>query len=266
MRVVHAILFLLFASASLGAADPAIRIPSGPVVPQPMPPAPGPVDGVVRLIGDSQYVIDSDTPIVVLASPAGIVSIAEDAGPVRIRGRFVDGSGKSESRTFKGKQVFVVEGLLPGRVELLIVPVGATKAADVIRRTIDVDTGTAPIPPPTPKPDPKPEPKPDPVTKAVKVTVVICEDTATRTVAQGKAINDPEFRAFVNATGGSVELVSSKDPVFTANGYKRYADAAGMPAVIVFDADATGPSNPLVTFKLSNSPADNIALIRKVVK
>lgn len=161
MRTLHAtaLALVLVASAGVGAADP-IRIPVGPVVPQPMPtPTPRP-DAAVRLAGDALYVIDSDTPVIVLASPAGLVSITEDAGPIKVRGRFVDGLGKVETRTFKGKQVVTVEGLVSGRVELLIVPVGATKASDVIRRTIDVDTGTAPIPPPQPKPEPKVDPKP----------------------------------------------------------------------------------------------------------
>jgi hypothetical protein len=265
VRATHAAaLACLLVASALGAADGPIRVPSGPAVPVPMPPAPSP-GGVVALSGDALFVVDSDAPVIVLASPKGLVTVTEEAGPIRIRGRFADGLGKVESRVYKGKQVVTVEAAGTGRCEILVVPVGATKETDVIRRLLDVDSGTGPIPPPTP-PKPEPKPEPDPTPKASKVTVVICEVTAERTVAQAKAINDPEFRAFVAGTGGSVEVVSSKDPVFAANGYKRFADKAGMPAVLVFDADAAGPSDPLVTFKLSDAPADNLARVRKVVK
>ncbi len=262
MRLAHATaLSLLLAAASLlGAAEPPIRIPTSPVVPSPMPaPAPQPAPGdVVRLTADLLYVIDSDVDLLILSSPAGVVNVVEEEGPVKVRGRFVDAPGKVETRTFKGKSVHTVEVLKSGRVELLIIPVGAKAPVlpnDIIRRTLDVEAGEGPIPPP--KPDPKPDP--DPVKKVARVTVVVCEDLETRTPAQARAINDPEFRKF------AVELVSVKDPAFAANGYKRFADKVGLPAVLVFDADAAGPSDPVAVFKLGDA-ADNVAQVRKVVK
>lgn len=138
--------------------DAVIRLPSAPLVPQPMPPA----DAAVRLAADQLYVIDSDLPVIVLASPTGLVAITEDTGPLKIRGRFVGGTGGTETRTYSGKHVVTVEALASGRVELLVVPVGAKTPAEVIRRTLDVDAGEAPRPPPKP-PEPKPpDPKPDP--------------------------------------------------------------------------------------------------------
>lgn len=183
MRVCYVpALAVLLAASLVGAADPPIRVPAGPIVPLPMPPAPRP-DAAIRLAGDQLFVIDADTPCIVLASPAGLVSVTEDAGPLTIRGKFADGLGKVETRRFSGKHVVTVEALTTGRVELLVVPVGATKAADVIRRVIDVEAGHAPQPPP----------KPDPVVPVAegKRWLLIVEETADAGQSRGKLVTDP---------------------------------------------------------------------------
>lgn len=185
MRVRYAsMLAVVLVAAAVGAADPPIRVPVGPVVPLPMPPAPQP--GSLRLTADTLFVIDGDAPFLVLASPAGLVSITEDAGPLVIRGRFADGLGKVETRRFTGKQVVTVEALATGRVELLVVPVGATKTTDVIRRTLDVEAGATPCP--DPKPDPKPEPAP--VVEG-KRWLLIVEETADAGQSRGRLVTDP---------------------------------------------------------------------------
>src|SRR5579872_3973338 len=146
-----------------------------PVTPAPSPPVPS---AITSLAGDQLYVIDSDVPCIVLASPSGIVSVAEDSGPVKIRGKFVDGPGKAESRNFKGKTIYTIEAVASGRVELLIVPTGGV-ATDVIRRTLDVSTGQGPIPPPNPAPDPSPTP----ITPANLWGFVVIEETADAVAA-----------------------------------------------------------------------------------
>lgn len=194
---------LLSACVALGAGPaPTIRLPTSPVVPQPLP---GPPDAVLKLSADTLYVIDSDVPVIVLASPRGLVSVSEEAGPLRIRGRFIDGAGKAESRTYKGKHVVTVEAVASGRVELLVIPVGATKEADVIRRVIDVDAGQGPIPPPKPKPDP--DPKPDPVDPAAPIPVpglrvlVVYEsaDIPRMPAAQSAILFSAKVREYLNA-------------------------------------------------------------------
>ena len=193
----HALAAVLGALCSLPVGDEAaIRLPSGPA--KPVPPAPAP-DAVQKLAGDQLYVIDSDLPAIVLASPAGLVSVTEDAGPVKIRGRFVDGSGKPETRTYKGKAVFVVEATASGRVELLVVPAGAKSATDVVRRTLDVDAGHAPQPPP---PDPKPDDKGDaPIPAAGLRVLVVFEsaDAAALTAKQQAAIYGKATRDILNS-------------------------------------------------------------------
>ena len=192
---------LLVAASALGAADGPIRLPVSPAIPDKMPPAPSP-DAITRLAGDALFVIDSDVPVIVLASPANLVLVTEESGPVKIRGRFVDGNGRTETRTYKGKQVVTVEAVASGKVELLIVPVGATKTSDVIRRTIDVDAGQGPIPPPKP-----PDPKPDPVDPSAPIpapglrVLIVYEsaDLAKYTPAQNGILFSAKAREYLNA-------------------------------------------------------------------
>jgi len=128
---------------------------------------PAPVTSADELPPDYVYPVECDVPCILLASPPGLVNVSESPGPVVVFGRFAGGSGVQEVRTLKGKQVFLVTGVQSraGDVELLIVPQGATKAADVIRRTVKVKSGTAPHPPPV-EPDTTPTPKPKPVEPA----------------------------------------------------------------------------------------------------
>ena len=255
MRLIHAhaLAAVLGALCSLPVGDEAaIRLPSGPI--KPAPPAPAP-DAVQKLSADLLYVVEADIPVVMLTSPRGVVSVSEDAGPVRIRGRFVDDPGKVHTRTFKGKQVFVVEAAATGRVELLVVPLGAKSADDVVRRTLDVDAGHAPQPPPVP-PDPKPDPKPDPA-KADRVWVVVVEEAGVaRTVDVAKALNDPfwqtlkpkhDWRHYVSDAKAAVD-----------NGYTDVAKKVGFPGVLVLDAK---DGALLKSFKLTTA-----AEIEKAVK
>jgi hypothetical protein len=96
--------------------------------------------------------VQSDADVQLLASPPDRVLITAEVGPIRIRGKFVDGKGV-ETRLYEKKQVFIVERVAQGDFELLMVPKG-----EVTRRVITDDQN--PIPPPKPKPDdPKPDPK-----------------------------------------------------------------------------------------------------------
>lgn len=133
-------------------------------LPQPVqvtPAIPTPTPGTVgKLFANQWYVFESDEQLLVLSSPAGLVTVTEDVGPLKIKGRFFDGGSENETRIYKGKFIYVVEAARDGRTELLIVPSGANKAEDVIRQSLDVIAGKAPIPPPGPGPKPVP-PGPD---------------------------------------------------------------------------------------------------------
>jgi hypothetical protein len=200
MRHVCAVGLLLVATLAALAGPPEakvppIRLPMTPVAPVvPPAPPPAPVADVSKLAADQWYVIDSDVPVIVLASPAGLVRVTEEAGPVRIKGRFADGAGKVETRDYKGKHVVTVEAVATGRVEIIVVPVGAQKAADVIRRTLDVYTG---LPPPLPDDPPKPVEPPEPVAGPLRVLFVY-ESNAPLTPTHRGAIFSPVVEKYLD--------------------------------------------------------------------
>jgi len=128
-----------------------IRLPS--VAADPPPPQPMPVASSLKLSAEVYYVVEADVPVMILASPDGIVNVGSDAGPLKLRGKFIDGKGKVETRTYKSKYVYYIDknGAAAGNVELFVFAVGEPDAAKVQRVKLVVGE-VAPIPPP--KPDP----------------------------------------------------------------------------------------------------------------
>lgn len=168
---------------------------------------------------------------------------------------------KATTRIVKAEQALLVAGPAGEyRVKCrLIRGEDVTELRDVVTLT-----GGAPAPGPEPKP---PAPKPDPASPtAAKVVVVVVEETAARTPAQGKALFDRGFRDWLKAGGHELELLDRDDPAAKAAGYLPYADQAGLPAVLVFDAAATGPALPLKVFKLPDTAAALKALVEGTVK
>jgi hypothetical protein len=133
-----------------------IRMPDLEAVPQP--PAPVAVGTPIKLTLNSVYVFDATAPIVVRASPEGLVKITKEVGPVRIRDVFADNpSGRKTTRTFTGKEVYIVEAV-PGKkglCDITAIPFGLKEAKEIKHKTVDVDGGQGPIPPPNP-PGPQP--------------------------------------------------------------------------------------------------------------
>lgn len=169
-------LLLCALAAVVGAAEPSpIRLPAAPVAPPAPAPAPLP-GGVVTLSGDALYVVDCKVEVVVRAHPAGLVRVVKEAGPITVRGRFVDGTGKTETRKFAGPHVYLIEAAGTGRVELDFIPLGLKAETEIVSATIDVDAGQGPIPPPKPKPDPEPKP-PDPKPEPGPVRVLFIYET-----------------------------------------------------------------------------------------
>lgn len=245
----------LFLAASVGiAADtPGIRLPTTPVIPQPMPPAPPP-DSVARLTGDQLYVIDADNPIRVLVSPMNLVKVTKDTGPIKIRGTFVDGvPGRSETRTYAGKSVYVIEAIGTGRVELLVIPTGDAKTDDegVIRRTVDVDANLAPIPPP--KPDPKPDPKP-----VNAAWVIVVEETSARTPAIASVLNDLTYWNGLEARGTHWRFYDKDSPDAKAKNYPQMVAGVDLPAILLLD----GTGKKLSAAKLPATTAGVDSLLK----
>lgn len=152
--------FLALLLVGSAAADVQIRLPD--TAPPPVAPTPELIPPTVQKLGAGVfYMIDSNTQLIVLSSPAGLVKVTVDEGPnLKIGGWFVDGTGEHETRKYTSKYVYTVQAIGKGRVELLIVPVGVTDESKIVRRTVDVDNGQGPRPPPGPDPSPPPPPVP----------------------------------------------------------------------------------------------------------
>jgi hypothetical protein len=140
---------------------PAIRLPMLPAPPQPTP-----VPSPVTKLGAAQwYIIDADAAVTVITSPPGLVGVGSETGPIKMRGYFVDGKpGVVETRTYAGKNVYCLDAMGTGKVELIIIPSWAKGEKDIIRTWLDVSTG----PPLPPDPPPGPVEPTDPLWPALK--------------------------------------------------------------------------------------------------
>lgn len=131
-------LFLIAAALAINA--PPIHVPSVPT-----PPTPPPVPGTpLRFSAGQIFIVSCDNPLVIAASPEGVVSITPDVGPQTISGIFVDGNGKTERRKITDKNIYFVDALATGKCELLIIEPPDTK---ILRLSLDVSAGPGPIPP-----------------------------------------------------------------------------------------------------------------------
>ena len=216
-------------------ASPKIIIPIIPVLdevdvpeedhPSPPPrPHRGPVP-VTELSEDTWYVIESSVPLIVISSPTGHVAVQADEGPVRVRGKFADGTGKTETRTFSSKHLYFINALKPGSIELLVIPAGVLTEADILRQTLTV-MGQSPQPPPDPKPEPKPDPDPTPTPASDKICIEIVEDTLNmkpdtaivlNAVAKWNEFKDQghDWRIYDKTTGEPKGLQAVKDAAGT---------------------------------------------------
>jgi hypothetical protein len=148
------------------------------------------------------YVFDVPKDCLVLVSPPGIATVTKEAGPLKMKGRFIDNANVS-TRTYKGKWVYQIDPVpgVSGRVEVLVIPVGATNESQVARKLLDMDGGgPAPSPgptpvPPGPQPPPNPGPTPPPAPSVPMSGIVFIEETDAAQTARNTFLNDPAFVA-----------------------------------------------------------------------
>lgn len=218
--------------APIPATSPAIELPEIAPTPQPMP-APKPV-AVTKLNAAEMYVVQSDAPFIVLSSPANLVTITTDSGPLTIKGQFAGGNGKIVTKKFTKKYITIVEACSTGRVELFVIPDGSAQGKGIIRVTLDVDSGTGPQPPPDPKPDPIPN-------TPTKFKIVIIEETGEAVATRGSLLASGTLAARIREKGHTWRVVD-KD-VVDVNGQKPkdiagYIDASkgkSLPQVFLID-------------------------------
>lgn len=253
-------LILLLMTSTVLAQEPVVEpVKEGPQIRLPVSPLPAIPAAVTELKVDSWFVIEADIPCLVLASRNGIVSVVAESGPLKLRGKFADGDGKVETRSYTSKSLWIVEPLVAGEVELLVVPAGAVNEAVVIRRTLVVG-GLGPRPPPKPNDidpviiiDPKPDPIPV-VPTAKTITLVIVEKAIERTVESAALLADIGYWKSLEPTVETVHIVPSGTAI--AELYKKQVAAGGgkLPVVILMDFETKKVlfSGPL--------PADKVAM------
>ena len=261
---------------------PQIILPTIPVLiepdviddtPEPPRPKPKPDRGpvpVAALSEDTWYVIESSVPLIVIHSPAGFVGVQPEEGPVKVRGKFADGTGATETRTFASKHLYFVNAMKAGQIELLIVPTGVTAEKNIIRQTLVV-MGLAPIPPPDPTPIPPgpeptpPEPAPIPGDSNRVLIVYESSELSKLPVSQAVLMTAANVREYLNrkcgkgSTGTPEFRIWDKD-TDTSNVGQVWKDAMGLPRntvpwLIVSNGKA-GYSGPL--------PVNEVDLLAKL--
>ena len=251
-------------------AVPVIELPEITPIPQPMPtPAP---KAVTKLNAAEMYVIQSDAAFVVRSFPDGLVTVTNEVGPVTLRGQFAGGNGKIVTKKYSKKQVTIVEACGVGRVALDVIPLGFKNEKDIIRVTLDVDSGQGPQPPPKPDDPDVPVIAPPIDGDGFKVLIVYeAMDTNSLTPAQSNAIYGKALRDFLNskcATGTDGKTrewrIFDKDvdttsaPPQWAKAMKR--DRKSVPWIVVSNGK-TGVECPLPA-----TEADIMALLNKYAK
>lgn len=160
-----------------------IRFPEREPTPSPEPDADS-VIGEVRQ--DEWYIIESDAELIAITSPAGIARVVTDSGPLKIKGKFADSGGRTETRTYNAKHIYTVEAVAAGKCELILIPVGVTGEAELVRQMLSV---VGPRPPPGPEPDPDPEPDPTPPIPADGKRVLILYESAELSLYPQSQVN-----------------------------------------------------------------------------
>lgn len=98
---------------------------------QPVPPA---VDAIRT---DEWYLIESDVALIVLDSPAGLVTVKQVKQGSVLLGKFAGTQGITE-RTVERQFAYLLRGVGSGDVELLVFPSGGSDPQDLQRRRLTV--------------------------------------------------------------------------------------------------------------------------------
>ena len=158
---------------------------------------------VTELPADVLYVITrEDKDFFIVEGTLGVVSVTMEQGPIKIRGKFVDGDGKYETRVYNEKCVCVIEAVKKGVVELIALDSGAINTQNEKRAVLNV-MGMSPNPPPGPTPTPQPptpEPIPNPIPGDKNRVLLMYESSELSKLPSSQAvqISSPTLRSYLN--------------------------------------------------------------------
>ncbi len=122
------------------------------------------------------YVLESEEPLLVLASPQGVVNVTYEQGPLMARGKWAGSNGDIETRMLMGKHLYFVDVITSGSVEVLVIKSGATNPANIFRQKISTQRGPRPPPIVDPVVDPDVDKIDVPDTGEFRVLMLYDED------------------------------------------------------------------------------------------
>lgn len=119
--------------------SPQIEFPEGVRPPAPQieeTPEPPPVDAFAV---DELYLIQADSGLHIIPSPSGIVQVTSAKSGSVVFSKFAGGQGLEE-RQITRAHGYILRGLQPGTVELLVLPAGSQDLGQLRRRTLTIRT------------------------------------------------------------------------------------------------------------------------------
>jgi hypothetical protein len=120
--------------------QPTIEFPEGVRPPTPVvEPDPEPTT-VDTFAVDELYLIQSDSDLHLIPSPSGIVQVTAAPQSSVVFSRFAGGSGLEERQVTR-QHGYILRGLQPGTVELIVLPAGSQDLGQLRRRTLTIRAG-----------------------------------------------------------------------------------------------------------------------------
>lgn len=120
--------------------QPTIEFPEGVRPPAPAieeTPQPAPVDAFAI---DELYLIQSDSDLHLIPSPSGIVQVTAATQGSVVFSKFAGGQGLEERQVTR-QHGYILRGLQPGTVELIVLPAGSQDLGQLRRRTLTIRAG-----------------------------------------------------------------------------------------------------------------------------
>lgn len=232
-------------------------------------PEPTPEPDAASVIGevrpDEWYIIESDAELIAITSPLGIARVVADSGPLKIKGKFADSGGRTETRTYSAKHIYTVEAVTAGKCELILIPVGVSGESELVRQMLAV---VGARPPPDPKPDEPDPPKPIPTDGKRVLILYESADLSTYPQSQVNQFTSSTLREYLRThcspgpVNGTPEFRIWDKDTDLANAPQVWRDAMALPRgtlpQLIVSNGVEGFSGPLPA-----TEAETLAILRK---